>query len=279
VQALWAFFSHVLIPDETAASIGWAPSPFQYEVGVANLGIALGSFYAAFSNFQARAAIAIAAGCFLAGAGVGHIVEIIEDLNFAPGNAGPIMITDFLTPIVVLVLLLLSPSQSPSTPLMSEQLAKAREDFLRVAAGQLIRPDGLERDDALDQRIEGLVHDAHRAAPQLAPDLILPKFRKFRHQLFPSQPNAGRSAHRRLSACMRALPNGARGALMIGALRGSYREESARPPEAFLADCLRVQNAKRFAHVTYTSRRSPTRTSGQGAAPSCRDPRRPAAIR
>jgi hypothetical protein len=98
-------------------------------VGVANLGIALGSFYAAFSNFQARAAIAIAAGCFLAGAGGGHIVEIIEDLNFAPGNAGPIMITDFLTPIVVLVLLLLSPSQSPSTPLMSEQLAKAREDL------------------------------------------------------------------------------------------------------------------------------------------------------
>jgi hypothetical protein len=131
VQALWAFFCHVLIPDETASSIGWAPSPFQYEVGVANLGIALGSFYAAFSNFQARAAIAIAAGCFLAGAGIGHIVEIIEDLNFAPGNAGPIMITDFLTPIVVLVLLLLSPpgQQSPSGPLMSEQLAKAREDL------------------------------------------------------------------------------------------------------------------------------------------------------
>ena len=131
VQALWAFFCHVLIPDETAASIGWAPSPFQYEVGVANLGIALGSFYAAFSTFQARAAIAIASGCFLAGAGIGHIVEIIEDLNFAPGNAGPIMITDFLTPIVVLVLLLLSPhgSQSPSGPLMSEQLAKAREDL------------------------------------------------------------------------------------------------------------------------------------------------------
>lgn len=128
VQALWAFFGHVLIPDETAASIGWAPSPFQYEVGVASLGIALGSFYAAFSNFQARAAMAITAGCFLAGAGIGHIVEIVEDLNYAPGNAGPIMITDFLTPIVVLVLLLLSrrEQQSPSGPLMSEQLAKAR---------------------------------------------------------------------------------------------------------------------------------------------------------
>lgn len=107
VQALWAFLCHVFLPEESAASIGWAPSPFQYEVGVANLGIAIGSFYAAFSGFQARAAMAIAAGCFLAGAGVGHINQIIEDANFAPGNAGPIMITDFLTPIVVLVLLLL----------------------------------------------------------------------------------------------------------------------------------------------------------------------------
>jgi hypothetical protein len=131
LQALWAFLSHVFLPEETAASIGWASSPFQYEVGVANLGIALGSFYAAFSNFQARAAMAIVVGCFLAGAGVGHINQIIEDANFAPGNAGPIMITDFLTPIVVLVLLLLSPrgSQAPSGPLMSEQLAKAREDL------------------------------------------------------------------------------------------------------------------------------------------------------
>jgi hypothetical protein len=131
LQALWAFLCHVFLPEETAASIGWAPSPFQYEVGVANLGIALGSFYAAFSSFQARAAMAIVAGCFLAGAGVGHINQIIEDANFAPGNAGPIMITDFLTPIVVLVLLLLSPrgSQAPSGPLISEQLAKAREDL------------------------------------------------------------------------------------------------------------------------------------------------------
>ena len=131
VQALWAFLSHVFLPEESAASIGWAPSPFQYEVGVANLGIALGSFYAAFSTFQARAAMAIVAGCFLAGAGVGHINQIIEDANFAPGNAGPIMITDFLTPIAVLVLLLLSPrgSQAPSGPLISEQLARAREDL------------------------------------------------------------------------------------------------------------------------------------------------------
>jgi hypothetical protein len=138
VQGLWAFFCHVFIPQESAASIGWAPSPFQFEVGVANLGIALGSLYAAFSSFRARAAMAIVAGCFLVGAGIGHINEMIEDANFAPGNAGPIMVTDFLTPIAILVLLLLQPRarQTSSGPRISEQLARARAHLQKgIGAG------------------------------------------------------------------------------------------------------------------------------------------------
>jgi hypothetical protein len=131
VQGLWAFVGHAIFPEESAASIGWAPSPFQFEVSVANLGLALGSLYAAFSGFQARAAMAIATSCFLVGAGIGHINEMIEDANFAPGNAGPIMVTDFLTPIAILVLLLLQPQarNASSDPRISEQLARARADL------------------------------------------------------------------------------------------------------------------------------------------------------
>jgi Na+/melibiose symporter-like transporter len=130
VQGLWAFFCHVFLPEESAAAIGWAPSPFQYEVGVANLGLALASFYAAFSGFQARAATAVAAACFLVGAGLGHIQDIVEEGNFAPGNAGPIMLTDFLTPMVILVLLLATPRhrpQLPSTPRLEQALEGARK--------------------------------------------------------------------------------------------------------------------------------------------------------
>jgi hypothetical protein len=109
LQGLWAFFGHVFLPEDSANAIGWAPSPFQYEVGVANLGLGLASFYAAFKGFEARAAVAVAASCFLAGAGFGHIMDILAGDNLAPGNAGPILITDFLTPIVVLILLVLWP--------------------------------------------------------------------------------------------------------------------------------------------------------------------------
>ena len=109
LQGLWAFFGHVFLPEESANVIGWAPSPFQYEVGVANLGLGLASLYAAFKGFEARAAVAVAAACFLTGAGFGHIMDILAGDNLAPGNAGPILITDFLTPIVVLILLVLWP--------------------------------------------------------------------------------------------------------------------------------------------------------------------------
>jgi hypothetical protein len=105
VQGLWAFIGHVFFPQQSAASIGWATSPFQYEVGVANLGLGLACIYAAFRGFEARVAAGIVAACFLLGAGIGHVRDILTTGNLAPGNAGPIMLTDFLTPIALFALL------------------------------------------------------------------------------------------------------------------------------------------------------------------------------
>jgi Na+/melibiose symporter-like transporter len=128
---LWAFLGHVFFADQSAASIGWATSPFQYEVGVANLGLGLAAIYAAFKGFEARLAVGIAAACFLIGAGIGHIRDIVETGNLAPGNAGPIMATDFLTPVVVLVLLFFTSEKwrpkSPATLALEAELENARK--------------------------------------------------------------------------------------------------------------------------------------------------------
>jgi hypothetical protein len=131
LQGQWAFVGHVFFAEAVAESIGWATSPFQYEVGVANLGLGLASLYAAFRGLEARLAVAIAAACFLIGAGIGHIRDIVEAGNFAPGNAGPIMVTDFLTPIVVLVLLFFASGRwrpkSLATLALEAELEVARE--------------------------------------------------------------------------------------------------------------------------------------------------------
>ncbi|RTM01138.1 hypothetical protein EJV44_02325 [Ancylobacter aquaticus] len=108
LQGLWAFTGHVFFADQTAASIGWAPSPFQLEVGMANLGIGVAGLIGAFRGSPGyRAAVGIVALGFLGGAGIGHVVQIEETGNLAAGNAGPIFYTDFLTPLAVLGLLLI----------------------------------------------------------------------------------------------------------------------------------------------------------------------------
>lgn len=101
------------LPAEAAQAIGWAPSPFQSEVGAANLGIGLAGLYAAFRSYEARFATALAVAGFLCGAGVVHISDIIRAGNFAAGNAGPILFTDFLTPIAVFLLLAATRGQRP----------------------------------------------------------------------------------------------------------------------------------------------------------------------
>ena len=131
LQGLWAFIGHVFFAEQAAASIGWANTPFQYEVGVANLGLGLAAIYAAFKGFEARLAVAIVGACFLIGAGIIHIVDIAGQGNLAPGNAGPILVTDFLTPLAILVLLAFASEKwrpkSPATIALEAELDVARK--------------------------------------------------------------------------------------------------------------------------------------------------------
>lgn len=45
----------------------------------------------------------IAASVFLLGAAVGPVRQLISAHNFSPGNAGPILFTDVLMPVVAIV--------------------------------------------------------------------------------------------------------------------------------------------------------------------------------
>ncbi|MFG1358719.1 DUF6790 family protein [Xanthobacter pseudotagetidis] len=109
LMGLWAALGHIAFPVQSAQSIGWATSPFQFEVGVANLGIGLAGVIGAFyRSWGFRAAVAVVSAGFLGGAAVGHLVQIAKTGNLASGNAGPILYTDMLTPLALLVLLALT---------------------------------------------------------------------------------------------------------------------------------------------------------------------------
>ncbi len=101
---------HVFFGTMSAAFIGWADSPFQFEVGTASLGYAAVGLLAAFRSYDLRLAAVLGPSIFTLGAAVGHIVQMVTAHNFAPGNAGIIFWTDIFIPLFGFVLLWLQRS-------------------------------------------------------------------------------------------------------------------------------------------------------------------------
>jgi len=98
--------AHTVFARVTARAIGWQTSSFQYAVGFASLGIGLADMYAAsVDESSAWIAASLAGGIFLLLAGGNHIVEIVRDRNYAPGNTA-ILVSDLGVPISLLGLLL-----------------------------------------------------------------------------------------------------------------------------------------------------------------------------
>jgi hypothetical protein len=105
VSYFYNFVFHVFFGELAARFIGWADSPFQLEVGFASLGFALIGFLAFRGSRDMRIAAIAGPACFLWGAAAGHIYQMIAAHNFAPGNAGIMLWSDILLPVVGLLFL------------------------------------------------------------------------------------------------------------------------------------------------------------------------------
>jgi hypothetical protein len=103
---LYTGVTHIFFPQVSAAEIGWQTSPFQFEVGMADLTIGVLGVLAFRASLGFRAATAIAATVFLGGDAIGHVHQMVIAGNFAPGNAGPWFWTDILVPLVMIVCLI-----------------------------------------------------------------------------------------------------------------------------------------------------------------------------
>jgi hypothetical protein len=96
---------HFFFSDMVASSIGWPPgSPFQKEVAGANLAVGLLGFLG-FWRRDFWLPYVIAKSAFLWIAGITHVLDLVQNQNFAPGNAGPTLYMDFLWPVIYVLLL------------------------------------------------------------------------------------------------------------------------------------------------------------------------------
>ncbi|HBM15813.1 MAG TPA: hypothetical protein DD381_05660 [Lentisphaeria bacterium] len=104
---IYNFIFHTFFAEMAAAFIGWANSPFQYEVGYASLGIGIAGLIAFKAGVGFRAATVIIPAFFQLGAAGGHIYQMVVAHNFAPGNAGIMFWSDLFLPAIGFILLFL----------------------------------------------------------------------------------------------------------------------------------------------------------------------------
>src|ERR1700722_20363069 len=106
LMGLLTAYAHVFRPVETSASIGWSTSPYEYEVGMADLtvgvlGVLCLKFWADF-----WLATAIANAVWLLGDAVGHVRQMTLNNNHASNNSGIFLVTEIIMPLVILALTL-----------------------------------------------------------------------------------------------------------------------------------------------------------------------------
>lgn len=108
LAGLWGFIGHVFYPDQTAHYIGWPPgSPFQFEVGMANLALGILGILCVWERGDFWLATSLSYFIFFFGAGLVHIWQVITKHNLFPGNSGAILYIDLILPIVLLILIMI----------------------------------------------------------------------------------------------------------------------------------------------------------------------------
>src|SRR5271156_4107194 len=106
VMGVFTAYAHVFRPMQTSASIGWAPSPFEYEVGMADLTVGVLGVLCLWIRGNFWLATAIANAVWLLGDAVGHIRQLVLYNDHAANNSGIFLGAEIITPLVILYLAL-----------------------------------------------------------------------------------------------------------------------------------------------------------------------------
>lgn len=124
ITGLWAGIFHVFFPATSASLIGWEVSPFQFEVGMADLAIGVTACIAFWRDLNFKAAAVCAASIFLLGDAAGHVRQMLIAGNFAPGNAGVPFFMDIICPLISIALLLVAKRRNPTPPAYEATFSK-----------------------------------------------------------------------------------------------------------------------------------------------------------
>lgn len=106
VVGIFAFAGHAFVAGQVAAFIGWETSPFQFEVAIANLALGVLGLLCLRWRGGFWLATGIGEAMWLVGDAVGHLRDMAQRQNYAPGNAGSAY-ADLVFGLLTLVLVIL----------------------------------------------------------------------------------------------------------------------------------------------------------------------------
>jgi uncharacterized protein DUF6790 len=102
---VYVWYFHAFLASFTAPTIGWQPSPFEWELAWAELGIGVIAILSLWRGYEMRLAATLASAIFLFGAAAQHIHLMMTAHNYAPGNAGAVLwFGDIALPLLLLIL-------------------------------------------------------------------------------------------------------------------------------------------------------------------------------
>jgi uncharacterized membrane protein HdeD (DUF308 family) len=105
VVSIWAGLFHVFFPAVAAARIGWEVSPFQFEIGIADLAAGIVAVIAFWREHAFRAAIAIYTILFDVGVAIGHVRQAVEANDYSPDNFGLLLAITVVQAVLLAFLL------------------------------------------------------------------------------------------------------------------------------------------------------------------------------
>jgi hypothetical protein len=91
-------------PSRPARSRSRLTSPYQFEVGLTNLLLGALGLMSGWFDRDFWLATIVAFTIYMLGAVAGHVRSMIQERNFAPGNAGYIFWYDVLVPLMLIAL-------------------------------------------------------------------------------------------------------------------------------------------------------------------------------
>lgn len=104
VTMIYTFVIHAFYPELADKNIGWAASPFETEVAIADLALGVVAVLSFNASFGFRLATVLANSIFLLGCASNHIYLMIMQGNYNVGNAGSwLWLDDLILPLILLL--------------------------------------------------------------------------------------------------------------------------------------------------------------------------------